>query len=58
MPKTDKGDGESFVLEKQDVNCGNFPINSFHLRAVDEGSSLTYRVKCASGAQLATTQVL
>lgn len=58
MPKTDKGDGESFVLEKQDVNCGNFPINSFHLRAVDEGSSLTYRIKCASGAQLATTQVL
>jgi hypothetical protein len=53
--ESDRGTGESFYLDRQNVDCGSDPINGFQMRTID-GSSLTYRLECAAGANLDQTE--
>ena len=53
--ETERGGGESYYLDRQNVDCGDDLINGFQLRVI-EGSTLTYRIQCAAGANLDTTE--
>ena len=52
---TDRGGGENFYLDRQDVCCLADPMASFGMKT--EGGQLKYEMQCETGADLGKVQV-
>ena len=52
---TDRGGGENFYLDRQDVSCLADPMASFGMKT--EGGQLKYEMQCAKGADLDKIEV-
>jgi membrane protein involved in colicin uptake len=52
---TDRGGGENFYLDRQDVSCFADPMASFAMKS--QGGQLNYEMQCATGADLDKVEV-
>ena len=58
IDSTSRGSGESYYLDRQNVDCGGSPMSGFEMRTVKEMSEISYRIQCSEGADLPVHEVL
>ena len=55
--ETDRGNGATHFLDRQDVSCKGYPLSGFRMRTIDEIELISYRIQCAKGATLDVSEV-
>jgi hypothetical protein len=54
---TDRGSGSTHFLDRQDVDCKEYPISGFKMQTIDEMTKISYKIQCAMGANLDVSKV-
>ena len=57
---TDRGTGSTHFLDRQDVDCKEYPMSGFKMQTTYSGemTKISYRIKCAMGANLDVSEVI
>ena len=55
---TDRGTGSTHFLDRQDVDCKEYPMSGFKMQTTDEMTKISYRISCAMGAHLDVSEVV
>jgi hypothetical protein len=55
---TDRGTGSTHFLDRQDVDCKEYPMSGFKMQTTDEMTKISYRISCAMGANLDVSEVI
>ena len=55
--ETPRDNGKTHYLDRQDVDCGGYPLNGFQMKTGQGGSMISYKYGCLEGARLDVSEV-
>jgi hypothetical protein len=55
---TDSVTRSTHFLDRQDVDCKEYPMSGFKMQTTDEMTKISYRISCAMGANLDVSEVI
>ena len=55
--ETPRDNGKTHYLDRQDVDCGGYPLNGFQMKTGQGGSMISYKYGCLEGVRLDVSEV-